>query len=174
MRWTISFGILIIWGVLYSQPYQIKKSAFDISGQLCTGGSYKLMSAVGQSVTGYSSGGSYTETAGILHSNLFQALGVEYEFPGNNQIPGMFRLLPNSPNPCSDHTDINFEVPRSSAVSIFMFDVSGREVFEIVNGNFQPGFYRIQVNTAYMSSGTYFVLMKSENFISSAKLIISR
>lgn len=174
MRWIISFSLIIFCGVLYSQTYQIKKSAFDISGRLCSGGSYQLISAVGQSVTGYSSGSSYTETAGILHSNLFQALGVEYEHPGNDQVTRMFRLFPNNPNPCSDHTEINFEVPRSSPVSIFMFDVSGREILEIVNGNFQPGFYRIQVNTSGMSCGTYFVLMQSENFISSAKLIISR
>ncbi|KQC13833.1 MAG: hypothetical protein APR63_07180 [Desulfuromonas sp. SDB] len=174
MRWKILLIFILPAGCLFAQNYQIKKSAFDISGKLSTGSSYQLVDAIGQSVTGYSTGGSYTETAGILHSNLFQALGVEYENPGDDQIPQVYRLLPNYPNPCSEYTDIKFQVPVLSPVAVFMFDVSGREVQEIVNQSFQPGIYQIQLDTRSFSCGTYFVLMRSDNFTSSAKLIISR
>ena len=56
-------------------------------------------------------------------------------------------------------TNINFDIPKSSFVSIKVYDITGKEVETLVNENMQAGKYQTQWNGSIYSSGVYFYKM---------------
>ena len=87
----------------------------------------------------------------------------------NVPIDYMLKIYPNPFNPT---TTIYFELPKSSDISIAMYDVLGREITCLVDGHMNAGHYRITWNANTLSSGTYFCRLQSENFSKTEKLIL--
>lgn len=76
----------------------------------------------------------------------------------NEQVPDMpktFKLENAYPNPFNPKTTITFSVPQQSFVSLKVYDVSGRNVAELVDGTLQPGIYSFEFNAGELSSGVY-------------------
>ena len=71
-------------------------------------------------------------------------------------IPTQFSISQNYPNPFNPSTKINYDLPFDSKVSIVMFDMTGRQVAEILNTTQQAGYQTVQFNASNLSSGTYF------------------
>lgn len=171
----ISIYILMLSVSLMAQTYSLETSSINCSGDRSTSASYILIDATGQSITGRSTSSTYIETAGILHMNLGTILGVE-----ENQLveiinlPIVFNLSGNYPNPCNDMTTIKFAVPAESHINISVYDISGRQVVNLVNETMKPGFYEFDANVMNYSSGIYFLRMNSNDFSSTKKLIITR
>lgn len=69
--------------------------------------------------------------------------------------PGEFRLSQNFPNPFNPTTRISYTVPFESHVSLRVFDVLGRTVAELYNGERTAGEYRVDWN-AGVPGGVYF------------------
>jgi len=170
----ILIGLLIIIAInLSSQTYQLQKSAIDYVGNRSTSSSYILTDAVGQSITGRSTSLSYIETVGIFHINLNTILGIVEDLMVNN-IPLIFTLRENYPNPCNNQTEIRFGMPYESHVFINIYDASGRCVEEVLNSKVQAGYHSILLNTESYLSGIYFLRMNSETFNSTKKIVVAR
>ncbi|CAN5400098.1 hypothetical protein BH10BAC5_BH10BAC5_07490 [soil metagenome] len=71
-------------------------------------------------------------------------------------VPSAFSLSQNFPNPFNPSTTINYSLPADSRVDLKVFDMSGKEVSSLVNGNQAAGYYSINFNAAGLSSGIYF------------------
>lgn len=70
--------------------------------------------------------------------------------------PEKFALNQNYPNPFNPVTNISFELPFDSQVSLTVYDMSGKEVARLVN-EFRPaGFYDVSFNAMNLASGIYF------------------
>lgn len=70
--------------------------------------------------------------------------------------PEKFALNQNYPNPFNPVTNISFELPFDSQVSLMVYDMSGKEVARLVN-EFRPaGFYDVSFNAMNLASGIYF------------------
>ena len=87
--------------------------------------------------------------------------GVTGIQPISSEIPERFLLHQNYPNPFNPVTRIRFEIPSGvrgerSEVRLVVFDVAGREVAELVNGELQAGVYEYEFDGAGLSSGVYF------------------
>jgi hypothetical protein len=79
-------------------------------------------------------------------------------------LPVDFALAPNAPNPFSRSTLIRFELAERSRVTIRVFDVSGRQVASLADGDWQAGSHAITWSpeargTAGDRAGMYFVRM---------------
>jgi|GEM_PF-6356642 len=70
-----------------------------------------------------------------------------------------YKLNQNYPNPFNPSTIISYLVPKSSLVTIKVYDVLGREVESLVNEQKNPGNYKIEFNGNKLSSGIYFYRM---------------
>ncbi len=71
-------------------------------------------------------------------------------------VPSVVELEQNYPNPFNPSSVIRFGVPKTSEVQLEVFDVLGRRVATLVNGETkQPGRYNIQFNARDLSSGMY-------------------
>ncbi|CAN5578142.1 hypothetical protein BH10BAC5_BH10BAC5_20150 [soil metagenome] len=71
-------------------------------------------------------------------------------------LPVKFSISQNYPNPFNPTTKINYDLPVDSKVSIVLFDMTGRQVAEILNTTQQAGYQTVQFNASNLSSGTYF------------------
>jgi hypothetical protein len=67
-----------------------------------------------------------------------------------------FSLSQNYPNPFNPSTNISFDIPSRSNVSLKIFDLLGREVATIVSEEMAAGSYTRQWNAMNSSSGVYF------------------
>jgi photosystem II stability/assembly factor-like uncharacterized protein len=74
---------------------------------------------------------------------------------GNN-IPSGFSLTQNRPNPFNPGTTIHFELPENSFVKLTVFDITGKEIKELINANMHAGYHEVNFDASALASGVYF------------------
>ena len=94
-----------------------------------------------------------------------------------DEIPAMFRLVQNAPNPFNPLTTIAYEVPQASAVTITVYDVSGRLVVTLVDGAVDPGRHSAiwdgrNDRGESVGSGVYFCVMETPDYRGSHKMTL--
>ncbi|MBF8293658.1 MAG: Por secretion system C-terminal sorting protein [Bacteroidetes bacterium] len=93
-----------------------------------------------------------------------------------------FALEQNYPNPFNPSTEISFQLPVRSLVTLKIFDVLGREIATLINGEKSAGSHTIEWNAASMSSGVYFYQLRAHqtdggqagNFVATKQLTLLR
>ncbi len=73
-----------------------------------------------------------------------------------NIRPDGYKLDQNFPNPFNPNTKINYQVPHSDFITLKIYDILGKEVATLVNGNQPAGYYEVTFDAEGLSSGTYF------------------
>jgi len=63
-------------------------------------------------------------------------------------------------------------VPKTSFVTIKVFNIIGKEIAALVNGNKKSGDYSVKFNAINLSSGIYFYRMQAGSFVETKKLIL--
>ena len=76
--------------------------------------------------------------------------------PERMPLPGAYRLLQNYPNPFNPVTQIQFELPSASGVSLVVYDLLGRNVATLVNGTMGAGVHTEAWDASRCASGIYF------------------
>lgn len=88
------------------------------------------------------------------------------------QVPVKYSLDQNYPNPFNPTTNIVFDIAKYGNVTLEVFDVTGKKVSELVNGNLNAGHYSVQWNASKFSSGTYIYRITSGEFSESKKMVL--
>lgn len=83
-----------------------------------------------------------------------------------------FALLQNYPNPFNPSTQISFQVPEASRVTLKVFDMLGKEVATLVDGNKSAGSHTVQFNASDLPSGMYIYSLQAGEFRDSKKLLL--
>ncbi|HEX7878770.1 MAG TPA: kelch repeat-containing protein [Candidatus Eisenbacteria bacterium] len=96
--------------------------------------------------------------------------------PGTN-APGFgFRAV--WPNPTVGPAALRFALPRAASVSVDVFDVSGRHVRQLLNGELAEGVHDIQWNgdgyAGPVPSGIYYVVIRSGGGRDARRLVVTR
>ncbi len=86
-------------------------------------------------------------------------LGV-HDRPQN--LPLVFRLEQNYPNPFNPTTTVRYEIPRSSFVTLKVYNILGQEVVTLVREKREPGRYEVQFDGSKFSSGVYFYRLDAD------------
>ena len=81
-------------------------------------------------------------------------------------------LYQNYPNPFNPSTKIKFEIPVDESVSLKLFDVTGKEVGELINGFKKAGTYSIPWDASRYSSGVYFYKLEAGDFITVKRMVL--
>ncbi len=84
------------------------------------------------------------------------------------------QLYPNFPNPFNSSTTITFYLPDTRNVEIKIFDVLGREITTLLNELKPKGVHSIHFNSDKLSSGTYFVVLKTRDYIDTRKILLMK
>ena len=94
-----------------------------------------------------------------------------------NIIPEMYAMHPNYPNPFNPITNIRYDLPTVSMVSIEIYNILGQRVRTLLNKTQMAGHHYIQWNgkdqyDKNMPSGVYLVKFKANNFNYQRKIML--
>jgi len=84
--------------------------------------------------------------------------------PRDIALPTEIALRAPFPNPFNATLTVPFELPQPARVSIVVFDVLGREVTRLFDGEQPAGYLRATWHADQFASGMYFVRMQSAEF----------
>lgn len=98
--------------------------------------------------------------------------GVEEEME-NPKIPRE-ELLQNHPNPFHQSTKIQYSLPKSGAITLTIYDITGRLVDTLVDEKKEPGVYQIQWEGKDLASGIYFYRLQAGDLKSTKKMVLLR
>ena len=97
-------------------------------------------------------------------------------FEENVNIPKEYNLYQNYPNPFNPSTRIKYEIPKTTKVSLKIYDILGREVSTLFDETKRAGVYQITFNSFNLStplaSGIYFYRFSAGDFIITKKMIL--
>ena len=101
---------------------------------------------------------------------------VEVSMP---DAPEMTKLDPPFPNPFNPQTKINYQLSEAGHVEITVFDLMGRTVQTLVNGQQSAGSYNLYWHGRdeagnQMASGTYLILLKTTGEVKTQKTVLLR
>jgi hypothetical protein len=136
-----------------AQGYEIPQSVVGSGGGEASGPNHSVLGTVGQAAIGVVAG----------PSNEVEEIDL---------LPTRFSLGQNQPNPFNPVTTIRFGVPQKARVTIMLYDVAGREVMEIADNEFEPGYHERTISASGLGSGVYFCRMVSGSFTESRKLLL--
>ncbi|MCU0371687.1 MAG: T9SS type A sorting domain-containing protein [Ignavibacteria bacterium] len=91
----------------------------------------------------------------------------------SGEMPKEYYLNQNYPNPFNPVTRIDFGVSKQAFVSIIVYDMAGRRVSRLINGNYTPGNYHVMFDAGNLPSGIYaYTMTVNEKTVKTNKLTI--
>ena len=101
----------------------------------------------------------------------------DFAFEGNMELKEVNLQFTGSslsvyPNPLQDKTNINFNLLTSSDVSIKIFDVTGKMIEEVVNGNKEEGSHSVVWNASNFDKGVYLIKLFFDNKLMETERIV--
>ena len=113
-----------------------------------------IVSIIGDPYFGSGTAGSIVLSTGFGTYILSKGIvsGISDLKPG---VPAVYSLAQNYPNPFNPSTTIEYGLPSASIVRLTVFDILGRNVGTLYNGEQAAGFQRLRWN-APVSTGVYF------------------
>ncbi len=88
--------------------------------------------------------------------------------------PGAARLQQNHPNPFNPSTTISFSIPRSTFVTLTIFNTLGQQIAALVSGQLQPGNHSVQWSAGNAGPGVYYYRLTADEFTQAKKLVLLR
>lgn len=99
----------------------------------------------------------------VVQSATPQAAGTE--------LPLEFTLGQNFPNPFNSQTSFSFAIPTSEHVMLKVYDIMGREVATILDGNMQANSYTINWSADNLATGVYMYTLTAGTYTQTKKLL---
>ncbi len=103
---------------------------------------------------------------------------TEVEERGEKQgIPDRFSLYQNYPNPFNPETEIRYDLPKASRVTLTIYNLAGQMVQTLVDGTIPAGSHTVHWNGRdtfgrRMASGIYFYRLRAGEFVQTRKMIL--
>ena len=102
--------------------------------------------------------------------------GLYEYFYLNNEVeilrPDNFKLSQNYPNPFNPSTNIEFTLPADGSVRLDLYDITGREVKNLLSGNYSAGYYNVKINAEDLSGGIYFYRLTAGSYTTAKRMIL--
>lgn len=92
---------------------------------------------------------------------------------GNNEAPVSFKLAQNYPNPFNPSTEIKFDLPQNSFVTLRVYNAVGQVVAELVNNEYKnAGSYAVSFDGSKLASGIYFYSIEAGVYKDVKKMVL--
>ncbi|MGB2868895.1 MAG: lamin tail domain-containing protein [Bacteroidota bacterium] len=98
--------------------------------------------------------------------------GSETELLKPKALPEGYSLGQNYPNPFNPTTIIPFELKDQARVRLSVFDLTGREVAVLADGELAAGSHTVEFNPGNLPSGSYLYRMTTPSFTVTRKLTL--
>ncbi|MDR3625479.1 MAG: T9SS type A sorting domain-containing protein, partial [Ignavibacteriaceae bacterium] len=111
-----------------------------------------------------------------IENTISETSAQANKYASTTSLPSDYTLNQNYPNPFNPSTIISYDLPKSGHVILKVYDILGREVSTLFNGNQNAGSYSFSFNASKLASGVYFYQIRvdggTNNFISTKKMQI--
>lgn len=97
---------------------------------------------------------------------------TQVEAPIGISLPKELLLYQNYPNPCNPSTTIRFQLLEREHVILKVFDLLGRDVATLVDGELHPGDHSVVFDAKGLPSGIYFYQLKTNTSIQQKKMLV--
>jgi hypothetical protein len=97
----------------------------------------------------------------------------------NTNLPLVFSLNKNLPNPFISQTDIQYSIPIKTNVNITVFDPTGQKIITLFNNTQNPGWYSVRWNGKdskgkICPNGIYFYRLETDEYQATRKMLMLR
>jgi hypothetical protein len=106
-----------------------------------------------------------------VRSDVPEEFGVKAERPGSD-LPDKFSLGDNYPNPFNPTTTIEYALPKSTDVTLTVYNLLGREVATLVNSKQKAGNHQVKFDAGSLASGVYFYRIETPEFNKVRKMML--
>ncbi len=94
-----------------------------------------------------------------------------------DELPQEFALEQNYPNPFNPSTSIQYQLASNAEVSLKVYDLLGREVQQLANGQQRAGYYSVEFDASRLASGMYIYVLQAktdsgESLVSTKKMML--
>ena len=83
-----------------------------------------------------------------------------------------YQLSQNYPNPFNPSTVIKFSIPQNNFVTLKVYDINGKELQTLVNGELSSGEYKYTLDASALSSGIYLYKLSAGAFIETKRMTL--
>ncbi|HTY35843.1 MAG TPA: T9SS type A sorting domain-containing protein [Bacteroidota bacterium] len=90
------------------------------------------------------------------------------------QLPPGIALAQNYPNPFNPATHINFALPEAAQVRLCVYDILGRQIATLVDGECSAGFHSVVFDARGLASGSYIYTLRAAGSIVSRSLVLTK
>ncbi|MFI5253629.1 MAG: carboxypeptidase regulatory-like domain-containing protein [Bacteroidota bacterium] len=91
----------------------------------------------------------------------------------SHNVPKAFALYQNYPNPFNPSTEIRFDLPSASPVTLKLYNVLGQEVATLLNSQpMDAGVQSLHFDASKLSSGVYFYRLQAGSFTNTKKMLL--
>jgi len=87
-------------------------------------------------------------------------------------IPKSYDLIQNYPNPFNPVTTFSFDIPKVSDVRLVLYDITGKQVLELLNSRFTAGRYKLSWDGSNFASGVYFYKLTADEYTETRRLVL--
>ncbi len=94
--------------------------------------------------------------------------------PTKDVHPTVYQLFQNYPNPFNPVTKIRYSVSRTTEVSLTIYDILGKKIVELVNGETTPGVHEVVFDASGLPGGVYFYRLHADGYSATARLVLVR
>ncbi len=112
-------------------------------------------------------------TTRILLLDTTSVTGIA-PLPAASEVPAEIALYQNYPNPFNPATVIRAQWPVTSVVRMVVYDILGREVATLADGQYPAGRHAFKFDARGLASGTYFCRMEVAGRVFVRKMLLLR
>lgn len=166
---------LTITSVAAGDDFVLPYYTLDGGSFRCSAGPFVVIGTVGQ-----------PDASPALSAGEFVLLGGHWGVGGSILVaappldqpaPSAHRLHRAVPNPFNPRTSIRIELPREERVALRVYDASGRLVSTLLDGRLEAGRFAVPWDGTddagtMAASGVYFVVLETDTFRESERLIL--
>jgi len=87
-------------------------------------------------------------------------------------IPTMYNLEQNFPNPFNPSTTIEFALAEDCDVHLTVYDILGRIVEDLAQGEYRAGHHRLIFDASDLTTGIYYYKLETDNYTKIKKLVL--
>ncbi len=115
---------------------------------------------------------------GIIGEHNSNSFEIIYYGPASTHvandgfIPHSALISSNYPNPFNALTTIKYSLPKTSDVTIDIYDILGRKVETVIDQQHTAGCYQTIWNAAGLTSGIYFYKLQAGDYIETKKMVL--
>jgi plastocyanin len=111
---------------------------------------------------------------GVGMSGIIRVINPTSVNTNNADQPDRFIVKQNYPNPFNPATTIRYAIPHNGLVVVKVFNLLGKELTTLVNGDESAGSHEIQYDATNLPSGIYFYRVQTGNFSQTKRMVLMK